>query len=187
MTIHDITVQRNPHIKNAPEEPEPLTETIVLEKPDFEPKRTIVIPVDHSKHSEYTIQWAIDNILKENDLVVLLNARAQPFEFQSFHNGVHPDSTALDFYNHKSLSHSSELIQQYGKKLTALGIKTQGISMAGDPRYVVVEKIRQLQPHLVLIGQRGMGAFSRAILGSVSDYIVHHAHVPVTVVSQPIS
>ncbi|RUS88607.1 hypothetical protein EGW08_003633 [Elysia chlorotica] len=31
------------------------------------------------------------------------------------------------------------------------------------------------------VGTRGLGKFRRTMLGSVSDYILHHAHVPVLV------
>ena len=35
---------------------------------------------------------------------------------------------------------------------------------------------------LIVVGSRGMGTVRRTILGSTSDYIIHHAHVPVVVV-----
>ena len=34
---------------------------------------------------------------------------------------------------------------------------------------------------MIVLGTRGQGTVRRTILGSVSDYVVHHAHVPVTV------
>ena len=35
---------------------------------------------------------------------------------------------------------------------------------------------------LIVIGQRGLGAIRRTFLGSVSDYVIHHAHIPTIVV-----
>ena len=34
---------------------------------------------------------------------------------------------------------------------------------------------------LIIAGSRGHGVIRRTILGSVSDYIVHHSHVPVLI------
>ena len=37
----------------------------------------------------------------------------------------------------------------------------------------------------VVMGSRGLSTVSRALVGSVSDYCLHHAHVPVSVVPPP--
>ena len=37
----------------------------------------------------------------------------------------------------------------------------------------------------IVMGNRGLGAVKRAIFGSVSDYVLHHAHVAVLVVPGP--
>ena len=36
--------------------------------------------------------------------------------------------------------------------------------------------------NLIVMGSRGMGTLRHTFLGSVSDYCVHHAHIPVVVV-----
>ncbi|CAI7792516.1 unnamed protein product [Closterium sp. NIES-53] len=38
---------------------------------------------------------------------------------------------------------------------------------------------------LLVVGSRGLGAVSRAMLGSVSDYLIHNASCPVLVVPNP--
>lgn len=34
----------------------------------------------------------------------------------------------------------------------------------------------------IVVGCRGLGVIRRTFLGSVSDYVLHHVHIPVTVV-----
>jgi nucleotide-binding universal stress UspA family protein len=38
---------------------------------------------------------------------------------------------------------------------------------------------------LVVVGSRGRGPIKRAVMGSVSDSVVRHAHCPVLVVVRP--
>ena len=51
----------------------------------------------------------------------------------------------------------------------------------------LVRKGQELGASAIIMGSRGLGAFKRAFLGSVSDYLVHHASVPVIIVKDPIS
>ncbi len=39
----------------------------------------------------------------------------------------------------------------------------------------------EINAGLVVLGTRGLGSVRRTILGSVSDYVLHHAHCPVTI------
>lgn len=90
---------------------------------------------------------------------------------------------------------SHALIKKYGQLLlkhfnlsTASGpdakLTVKGIVMRGDPRDELVRKATELNANALIIGSRGLGAFKRAFLGSVSDYIVHHSQVPVVVVKE---
>ena len=49
------------------------------------------------------------------------------------------------------------------------------------PGQVVVKTAADEGANLLVMGTRGMGMVRRTILGSVSDYVVHHAHCPVVI------
>lgn len=53
----------------------------------------------------------------------------------------------------------------------------------GMPAQVLVDQ--SANSVMVVVGSRGHGALSRAVLGSVSSSVLHHATVPVTVVPEP--
>ncbi len=53
---------------------------------------------------------------------------------------------------------------------------------SGDPDKEILRTAEALGVGLIVMGSRGLGAVSRALLGSVSDSVVRHAHCPVFVV-----
>ena len=54
--------------------------------------------------------------------------------------------------------------------------------ITGSPQRVIVETAREWGADLIVIGSHGYGFWSRALLGSVSNSVVHHAPCSVLVV-----
>jgi nucleotide-binding universal stress UspA family protein len=54
----------------------------------------------------------------------------------------------------------------------------------GRPDAEIVRLAEELDAGIVVVGSRGHGGVRRALLGSVSDSVVRHAHCPVLVVRQ---
>lgn len=52
----------------------------------------------------------------------------------------------------------------------------------GRPAHQVLEYVTDHDIELIVIGTRGQGGLPRRLLGSVTDYIVRHADIPVHVV-----
>ena len=44
---------------------------------------------------------------------------------------------------------------------------------------------KEVHAACIVMGQRGLGTIKRAVLGSVSEYVLHHAHVTVLIVPPP--
>ena len=51
----------------------------------------------------------------------------------------------------------------------------------GTPDREIVDLAEQIGVGLVVMGSRGLGGIRRALMGSVSDSVVRHAHCPVLV------
>ncbi|KAJ8321411.1 hypothetical protein KUTeg_001037 [Tegillarca granosa] len=47
------------------------------------------------------------------------------------------------------------------------------------------KKAKSLNADLIVTGARGAGTVRRTLMGSVSDYLVHHSHKPVLVCKHP--
>ena len=57
------------------------------------------------------------------------------------------------------------------------------IKFGAGPGEAIVQLATAEKATLIVIGTRGLGFIRRTILGSVSDYVLHHAHCPVAVCS----
>jgi nucleotide-binding universal stress UspA family protein len=70
-------------------------------------------------------------------------------------------------------------------KLKTVADKTLKFSSAilpGPPRQVIVEEAESWSADLIVMGSRGLGAWNRLVLGSVSNGVVHHATCSVEIV-----
>lgn len=74
------------------------------------------------------------------------------------------------------------LLEQAEKQLQASTIAHSLRLEVGSPRLVICEVAEQEKSDIIFIGSRGLGSLSRLILGSVSDFVVHHAPCSVFVV-----
>lgn len=54
--------------------------------------------------------------------------------------------------------------------------------IGGPPRQVIVEEAESWGADLIVMGSRGLGAWNRLLLGSVSSAVVHHAKCSVEIV-----
>src|ERR671915_630707 len=77
-----------------------------------------------------------------------------------------------------------ELLDRQVKKIEDTGgtIAEAHLMMGGRPAQQIVELAEELGIGLIAIGSRGLGGMRRALMGSVSDSVVRHAHCPVLVV-----
>ncbi|PAA59349.1 hypothetical protein BOX15_Mlig030568g3 [Macrostomum lignano] len=57
--------------------------------------------------------------------------------------------------------------------------------VSANPGEALCAMMREVPADLVVMGCRGLGTMRRTFMGSVSDYVLHHSHVPTTVVPPP--
>jgi nucleotide-binding universal stress UspA family protein len=76
----------------------------------------------------------------------------------------------------------STLEEQVEKMGEGGGEIMQSHTRVGSPGAEIVALAEELGAGLVVVGSRGLGGVRRALIGSVSDSVVRHAHCPVLVV-----
>jgi len=77
---------------------------------------------------------------------------------------------------------SQRLTEQVQKIKEAGGQIAQAHAKFGRPHAEIVHLAEELDAGIVVVGRRGEGGVRKALLGSVSDSVVRHAHCPVLVV-----
>jgi nucleotide-binding universal stress UspA family protein len=90
-----------------------------------------------------------------------------------------------------ALTEVADLLGEAGKLIRAQvdelpsDISVQSIVVSGHPAEVILDRLREGQHDLLVMGTRGLGRVGSALLGSVSQAVLHEAGVPVLVVRAP--
>ena len=80
---------------------------------------------------------------------------------------------------------ASQLLEEQVQKITKAGGEiARAHPRFGRPYAEIVHLAEELNAGIVVVGSRGAGGVRRALLGTVSDSVVRHAHCPVLVVRQ---
>ncbi|KAG2726895.1 hypothetical protein I3843_01G130400 [Carya illinoinensis] len=153
--------------------------------------RRVGVAVDFSPCSKKALKWAVDNVVRDGDHLILVNVRPEgnyedgeiqlwaatgspliplnelsdPIIMKKY--GVKPDPETLDIVNTAAKQKQIMVILKI---------------YWGDPREKLCEAIDNIPLSCLIIGNRGLGKIKRAILGSVSNYVVNNGSCPVTVV-----
>ena len=75
------------------------------------------------------------------------------------------------------------LVSEQAERIEAEGQTVAGAHLAlGRPEEEIVELGEKLDAGMIVVGSRGLGGVRRALMGSVSEFVVHYAGCPVLVV-----
>jgi nucleotide-binding universal stress UspA family protein len=88
------------------------------------------------------------------------------------------DGSVLDLYRGKWQDYEKqglERLRSLTNDATDAGVATEFTQNLGSPGPVICQLARHLNIDLVLLGRRGHSGLSELLLGSVSNYVLHHA------------
>ena len=79
---------------------------------------------------------------------------------------------------------ATERLRNFVEQASAVGVTSQFKQINGDVGRVVCHQANDWSADLVLVGSRGRKGLSEMLLGSVSNYVMHHATCSVLVVHE---
>lgn len=141
--------------------------------------RTVVIAIDDSNHSGYAFDFYVDNVYKQGDRIVLVHVP----EYGSLITtpSLLTDPNIVYDLLKESEMKTQELVQKYSAKMKERQLSGHVKQQCGKPGEAIIEATKEEGAAMLILGSRGMGLVRRTFLGSVSDYCIHHSHIPVIV------
>jgi nucleotide-binding universal stress UspA family protein len=74
------------------------------------------------------------------------------------------------------------LLRSYTNRATAEGLETEFTQTVGNPGKMICDMAQNWEADLIVIGRRGHSGWNELVLGSVSNYVLHHARCSVFIV-----
>ena len=146
----------------------------------------ILLAVDGSVYSDAAVEEIIKRPWPAGSEVKVITAAEMPIML-----GMEPWAASPDYFEQiqkRIRSAAQDVISRAMAKLNTIEDKTLKISteiIEGPPRQVIVDEDENRHAVLIVLGSRGLGAWNRLLLGSVSSGVLHHAGCSVEIVRLP--
>jgi nucleotide-binding universal stress UspA family protein len=194
-------VKKGDDAKGSNQIMEDLRQEITKMRDDYQlkydkPRRVIVMAVDSSETSKQAVSWAAKNTLQQDDIIMLFAVWEDAINFTPPAMGMVPsvvpvmiDMEEIRKQNRQHLQQARQLLREMyhqhfdDKQHHVLSLLVA--SHASDKQTIgklILQAGDKFEADLIVIGSRGLGAVKQFFMGSVSNYVVHHAHRPVLVI-----
>ena len=132
----------------------------------------ILIPVDGSESSSHAVEMAI-----------LIAGKCHAELSFIYINDI--QQAAIDSYLLNEILASNErlgeTILSHAQETVPASIPYTSKMKTGSPANDLVDYAKEINADLIVMGTRGLGGLRGKLLGSVSQYVLHHSHCPVLV------
>jgi len=146
----------------------------------------ILLATDGSEEATLAAQTAVDIADKTNSELHVVHVGGLDYGYPS-------DDPSYAVPDYVYMQQIQENLKQEARK--ALDAEVERVKAAGgrvveahlsmgSPDAEIVKLADDIGAGLIVIGSRGLGGIRRALIGSVSDSVVRHAHCPVLVVRE---
>jgi nucleotide-binding universal stress UspA family protein len=150
----------------------------------------ILLATDGSREADLAARTAADLAQKTNSELHVVHA----FGIAPVGPPVYPEATDLQSVEYEAESEqrqriseqrAREVLEAEVQKVRSFGdTVAQGHLIEGRVAPEIVGLAEEIGAGLIVMGSRGLGGIRRALMGSVSDSVVRHAHCPVMVVRE---
>ena len=138
----------------------------------------ILVPTDGSREAELALTTAADLAKSTDSKLHVLHVGEVPLVY-------HPERHAYQAEYEEHEKESQQLLESQVERIEgASATEAQAHLRMGRADEEIVELAQSIDAGLIVMGSRGQGRLRRALVGSVSESVVRHAHCPVTIVRE---
>lgn len=142
--------------------------------------RIVVIAIDGSEQSEKAFDFYASHLHHQGNQLLLVHSAEPPM--MSTSQAVMLSQSVWDQMLESEKEKVKGLEEKYADKMRSKGLtgKIKAI-FSSKPGEVIIDVAKEEKASMIVMGTRGLGTLRRTIMGSVSDYVVHHSHCPVVI------
>jgi nucleotide-binding universal stress UspA family protein len=87
----------------------------------------------------------------------------------------------------KDIAEVGDWLKTYRQEAASKNIPTEIDCKIGIPSSSICDRAKKWGADLIVLGRRGNSGLAELLLGSVSNYVVHHAHCSVSIVQEAVN
>ncbi len=138
----------------------------------------ILVATDGSREAQLALTTAADLAKSTDSELHVLHVGESPLVY---HPERHPYRAAYEEHEEEA----QQLLEAQVHRIEgASATEAQAHLRMGRADEEIVELAQSIDAGLIVMGSRGQGRLRRALVGSVSESVVRHAHCPVTIVRE---
>ena len=143
----------------------------------------ILLAVDGSVYSDAAVDEVARRLWPAESEIKVITAAETPLMV-----GMEPWAASPVYFEQleKSLRETANSVVKSAllklQKINDRTLKVSSSIIQGSPKQVIVEEAENWGADLIVMGSRGLGAWNRLLLGSVSSAVVNHAKCSVEIV-----
>lgn len=144
----------------------------------------ILLATDGSAEADLATQTAVELSNKTDSELHVIHVRRFTMPIpQGWSEATPSREEAIQPPYEKIEQEAQALLDEQMRKIEAAGGTVAGVyPRVGQPHEEIVTLSEEIGIGLIVMGSRGLGGVRRALIGSVSDSVVRHAHCPVLIV-----
>ena len=136
---------------------------------------TILLATDGSKEAELAATTAAELAKSTHSELHLIHVGEVPVVYHPERHGYR-----VEYQEHEK--EAQQLLEAQVQRIKGAGTTVgQAHLRMGRPDEEIVDLAQSIGAGLIVMGSRGRGRIRRALMGSVSESVVRHAHCPVTI------